>query len=540
MKLRTLFPALLAFLVLGSTVACTDVGVDPKSSASASNIFKEDGSYRSYLAKLYGGLAVVGQATASETDISAGVSDAGSQQYMRLYWELQELPTDEAVLAWEDQTIQDFNKMEWGDADVFNEAMYSRIYFQVAQVNEFLRQSTDANLEDRGVSPEVQEKMSRWRAEARFLRALSYWHALDLYRNVPLVTEDFPRGAQPPEQDSPQEIYNFVRDELQAITDSEGEENLLPAGEAEYGRADKGAAWTLLAKLYQNAPVYIGENHSSEVVDVTAKIINSGAYSLEEDYQNLFLADNHTADGMIFGIPQDGQTIQTYGGTTFLGHASVGGSLDAAQLGWNGGWFGLRTTPELVDLFDNQDQRPRFRFDGANTQFYQAGQQKEVNELTQFSDGYLVPKYQNVNSDGSEASDPNFSDIDFPMFRLADVYLMYAEAVARGASNASGLNAVRLVNDLRERAGLGRDVGTSNGPSLTPEFILEERGRELFWEAHRRTDLIRFGQFTSNDKTWAWKGGVENGTGVSSNLRLYPIPSSELNTNPNMTQNPGY
>jgi hypothetical protein len=112
--------------------------------------------------------------------------------------------------------------------------------------------------------------------------------------------------------------------------------------------------------------------------------------------------------------------------------------------------------------------------------------------------------------------------------------------VARGASNASGLNAVSLVNDLRERAGLGRDVGTSNGPSLTPEFILEERGRELFWEAHRRTDLIRFGQFTSNEKTWAWKGGVEDGTGVSSDLRLYPIPSSELNTNPNMTQNPGY
>lgn len=536
MKLRTLFPLLLAFLVLGGTVACTDVGVNPKSSASASNIFQEEGSYRSYLAKLYGGLVVVGQTTAGETDISAGVSDAGSQQYMRLYWELQELPTDEAVLAWQDQTIQDFNTMEWGDTDVFNEAMYSRIFFQVAQVNEFLRQSTESNLDSRNVSESVREQMPRWRAEARFLRALSYWHALDLYRSVPLVTEDFPRGAQPPEQESPQAIYNFIRDELQAITDSEGEENLLPVGEAPYGRADKGAAWMVLAKLYQNAPVYIGEDHSADVVDVTAQIINSGAYSLEDDYQNLFLADNHTADGLIFALPQDGQNTQTFGGTTFLGHASVGGSLSPSQVGWDAGWFGLRTTPALVDLFDGPDQRPRFKYDGVNTQFYQAGQQKEVNDLTQFSNGYAVPKYQNVTSGGEAGSDPTYSDIDFPLFRLADAYLMYAEAVARGASNASGLSAVSLVNELRNRAG----VSTITSSDLTPEFILDERARELFWEAHRRTDLIRFGEFTSGDKTWAWKGGVQNGTGVSENLRLYPIPSSELNSNPNMTQNPGY
>jgi len=542
MRLRTLFPFLLALLVLGSTAACTDVGVNPKSSASASNIFKEDGAYKSYLSKLYAGLVVVGQETAGDTDISAGVSDAGSQQYMRLYWELQELPTDEAVIAWQDQTIQDFNTMNWGDTDVFNEAMYSRIFFQIAQVNEFLRQSTEANLEERGVSSTVREEIPQWRAEARFLRALSYWHALDLYRNVPLVTEDFPRGAQPPEQDSPQEVYNFVRDELQAITDSEGEENLLPVGEARYGRADKGAAWMVLAKLYQNAPVYIGEDHHQDVADVTARIIDSGAYSLESDYQDLFLADNHTADGLVFALPQDGNRTQTFGGTTFLAHASVGGSLNqrASQLGLDTGWFGLRTTPELVDLFGGQDARPDFEFDGANTQFYQDGQKKTIDDLTQYSNGYAVPKFQNVTSDGEPGSDPTFMDIDFPLFRLADAHLMYAEAVARGASEVSGLSAVALVNDLRERAGLGRDVGTNNGPSLTPEFILEERGRELLWEAQRRTDLIRFGKFTSGDKTWAWKGGVKNGTSVSSNLRLYPIPSSELNANPNITQNPGY
>lgn len=537
MQLRSLYPLLLAILVLGGTTACTDVGVNPKSSATASNIFTEDGSYRSYLAKLYAGLTVTGQSAQGDLDVSAGVSDAGSQQYMRLYWELQELPTDEAVVAWQDQTLQDFNTMAWGPQDVFNEAMYSRIFFQVAQVNEFLRQSTDAELQQRDVAPSVVEKMPTWRAEARFLRALSYWHALDLYGSVPLVEEDFPRGAQPPPQASSQELYNFVRDELQAITDSEGEENLLPVGASEYGRVDKGAAYMVLAKLYQNAPVYIGEQHSSDVISVLENVI-SGPYSLEDDYHDLFLADNHTANGIIWGLPQDGDNAQTYGGTTFLGHASIGGNIDPADLGWGSAWLGLRTTPEMVDLFSGGDTRPVFENVGSG-QFFTDGQTKQISSLTQFSNGYVVPKYQNVTSTGEAGSDSEFSDIDYPMFRLADAYLMYAEAVARGGGGSQS-EAVSLVNDLRERAGLGRDVGTSNGPSLTPEFILDERSRELFWEGHRRTDLIRFDQFTSNNYVWSWKGGVQGGRATDDLYRLYPIPSSELRANPNMTQNPDY
>jgi hypothetical protein len=535
MKLRTVYPLLLTVLVLGSTTACTDVGVTPKSSATAENIFTEDGSYRSYLAKLYGGLTVVGQAAAGETDINAGVSDAGSQQYMRLYWELQELPTDEAVIAWQDQTIQNFNTMSWGAQDVFNEAMYSRIFFEVAQVNEFLRQSTDANLDSRGVDPSVRERMPTWRAEARFLRALSYWHAVDLYGSVPLVTQEFPRGAEPPEQASRQAIYEFVRNELQAITDSEEEENLLPVGAAPHGRADKGAAYMLLAKLYQNAPVYIGESRSSAVISALENVL-SGPYTLEADYHDLFLADNHTANGIIFALPQDGNNTQTFGGTTFLGHASVGGSIDPAVLGWDFGWAGLRTTPATVDAFEDGDTRPVFENVGSG-QFFTDGQTKEIASLTQYSNGYAVPKFQNVTSTGEAGSDVTFSDIDYPMFRLADAYLMYAEAVVR--SGAPKDQAVTLVNDLRERA-FGDSSGNITGDELTLQYILNERLRELFWEGHRRTDLIRFGQFTSSDKLWSWKGGVQGGQGVSEDLQLYPIPSSELRTNPNMDQNDGY
>jgi len=535
----TLFVAL-SFTI--GIVGCTDVGVNPKSSATGNNVLSEEGGYKSFLAKLYAGLSTTGQDVSSgeQVDIEAGVPDVGSTQYMRLFWELQELPTDEAVIAWDDQTIQDFNTMSWNADDAFNEAMYSRIFFQVAQVNEFLRQSQEGRLDERGVSTEVREKMSQWRAEARFLRALSYWHAVDLYGDVPLVAEDFPRGAEPPEQSTREEVFNFVESELRAITeDTDGGETLAPAGQATYGRADKGAAWMVLAKLYMNAEVYVGEPRYSDAIDVLNNIIDASAYQLEENYQHLFLADNHTADGLIFAVPHDGQNEQSFGGTTFLAHASIGGDANAnveEDFGLNTGWFGLRTTPSVVDRFSPADARPEYPSSPSN-QFYTAGQSKAVQDLMQFSNGYMVLKYQNVTSGGEPGSDLNFVDIDYPMFRLADAYLMYAEAVERGGGGDEA-TALQLINDLRERAGLGRDI--SSFSDVDEQFLLNERSRELLWEGHRRTDLIRFGEYTSSDNLWAWKGGVQGGQGVSETLRLYPIPTTELLANPNMEQNDGY
>lgn len=545
---RRVFTVLTAFFLLVGVTGCTDVGVNPKSSTTASNVFSQEGGYEAYLAKLYGGLAVVGQSRADQggVDVQAGVNDNGWTNYTRIYWALQELPADAAVITWNDQTIQDFNIHNWDAQDPFVESMYSRIFFQVAQVNEFLRQSADDKLDERNVPSEVQEVMPQWRAEARFLRALSYWHAIDMFGDVPLVEEDFPRGAQPPEQSTRQEIFNFVEKELRAIVGEnvEGEpaDEVLPEpGQSEYGRVDKAAAWMTLAKLYQNAPVYIDEDHHSKVIDYTTRIIDSGVYSLDPEYHNLFLADNHTADGFIFAIPADGQNTRSYGGTTFLAHASVGGSLNAnaGNLGLGGGWFGLRTLSKTVDKYSASDTRPMFpNIDPANTangQWYTDGQSKDVTDLRDFGTGYLAPKYQNVTSGGAPGSDQTFVDTDYPLFRLADAYLMYAEAVLRGGGGSQG-RAISLVNDIRGRAGLGRDVGTSNGPDLTLDFILEERARELLWEGHRRTDLIRFGRFTGNDYVWAWKGGEQGGTSIDDCLNLYPIPNSELQANPNVSQ----
>jgi hypothetical protein len=526
---RFLFAAIFVAAAVGLT-GCTDVGVNPKSSATASNVFSEDGSYKSYLAKLYGGLTVTGQqGPAGDGDI--GGIDEGFSQYMRLYWEMQELPTDAAVIAWNDNGIRKLNNHSWSASNQFSSAMYSRIFFQVSHTNEFLRQSTDAKLNERGVGETQKQKIQQYRAEARFLRALSYWHGIDLFGDLPLVTEEFTRGSEAPEQDTRAEIFNFVESELQAIIDSEGEENLPPAGEAQYGRADKAAAWMVLAKLYQNAPVYIGEDRSSDVIEYTTRIIDAG-YSLESNYQHLFLADNHTANGIIFAVPQDGQRTRHFGGTTFLTHASVGGgTMNPANYGLNFGWWGLRTISSYVDLFGTGDSRAIF---------FTEGQSKEISggedPIGSFTNGYAVPKYQNVTSAGNPGSNDNFPDTDYPMFRLADAYLMYAEAVLRGGGGSES-RALELINDLRERAGLGRDVTSSD---LTLEFILDERGRELMWEAHRRVDLIRYGQFTSSDYVWRWKGGVESGTSTEEHRRLYPLPAAELRANPNLEQNPGY
>jgi hypothetical protein len=282
--------------------------------------------------------------------------------------------------------------------------------------------------------------------------------------------------------------------------------------------------------------VYVGEDRSSDVVDLTAEIIDSGAYSLEDDYHDLFLADNHTSDELIFAIPQDGDRTQHFGGTTYLSHASVGGNMDPDTFGLDAGWAGLRTTAPAVNRYADGDTRPMFEnTDGA---FFTEGQTLEISALTNFTNGYAVPKYQNVTSTGEPGKDLGFPDTDYPMFRLGDVYLMHAEAVVRGGGGSMD-RAVSLVNDLRERA-YGDESGNITTSELTLDFILDERGRELLWEGSRRTDLIRFGQFTGGDYLWPWKGDVQTGTSTSDNLTLYPLPSSELLANPNLEQNPGY
>src|SRR5918992_2853744 len=220
-----------ALLTVGAG-ACTDTTELPITTITDTNYFNDPSSYRALLAKIYAGLAVSGQQGAAGNGDIQGI-DEGFSQYLRLYWEAQELPTDEAVIAWGDVGLPEMNTQLWASSNSFVVAMYYRIAYQVSLANEFLRQTSEAKLAERNVSPELAADIRIFRAEARFLRALSYWHGIDLFGNMPLVTEEDPIGPVAPLQSTRQEIYDFLVSEL---TDIQAD-LLASAGPATYGRA---------------------------------------------------------------------------------------------------------------------------------------------------------------------------------------------------------------------------------------------------------------------------------------------------------------
>jgi starch-binding outer membrane protein, SusD/RagB family len=517
-----------ATALLAGAAACTDITTEPRSTVSSGNIFKDPGAYRAFLAKLYAGLAVTGQqGPAGAPDID-GI-DEGFSQYVRGLWQLQQLPTDEVVIGWGDESLPELNTHQWGSANRFTTAFYYRIFFQVALANEFLRETTDERLSSRGVSEDLRTQVRQYRAEARFLRALSYWHGMDLFGNIPLVRETDQLGARPPEQSTRQQIFDFVVAELNDVRAQ------LPAhGQAQYGRADRGAVDMVLAKLYLNAEVYGAGARWAEARAAAEAVIGSNAYQLAGNYRHNFLADNHLSPEMIFTVPFDGQNTRTWGGMTFLVNAAIGGDMPSADYGVSGGWWGLRTTPQFVSLFEGGPRGP----DSRSGVIFTQGHTLEINSLGDFFNGYPMPKYHNRTRNGQAGSHGDHPDTDYPMFRLADAYLMYAEAVLRGGGG-NRATALGYVNQLRQRA-YGNASGNITDAQLTLDFLLAERARELYLEGHRRTDLIRFGRFTTGTYHWAWKGNVRNGQATPATRNVYPIPASELLANPNLQQNPGY
>lgn len=527
MHKRVMTRLLLAGSLLVAATACGDLTVEPKSTVTSANIFTDPASYRAFLAKLYGGLAITGQSGPDGNADIQGI-DEGFSQYTRGYWQLQELPTDEAIIGWGDTGLPELNFQTWGATNPFVGAMYARIFYQVALANQFLRETSDDKLASRGVPADLQNTIHQYRAEARFLRALSYWHALDLFGNVPLVDENFD-VSQLPTQATPQQVFDFVESELKDIRGQ------LPGPKQnEYGRADQGAVDMLLAHLYLNAEVYTGTPRYADAQAAAQSVIESGAYSLDPDFRRIFSADNNTSPEMIFAVPQDGVHTRTWGGMTYLVHGAVGGSMNAANYGIGGGWWGLRLRPETVDRYEGGANGP----DGRTSFFWTDGQTEAISDYTNFNQGIGAPKYTNMTSTGQAGSNSDFPDTDYPMFRLADAYLIYAEAYARGAGG-DGATALGYVNALRERA-YGGPAGDVTLAWLTPQHILDERSRELMWEGFRRQDLIRFGQFTGSSYVWSWKGGVAAGEATDAHLALYPIPANELSANPNIKQNPGY
>lgn len=536
---------LIAILTL-SAVSCTDLDLSPEDAVVDEVIFRSPEAYRSYLAKIYAAFTLTGQdGPAGLPDISI-VNDEGFTSYIRVYWKAQELTTDEAVIAWSDAGIRDLHYHTWGSQNQFVRVLYYRIFYIIAYANDFLAQSTPDKLASRGISADAQEEIELYRAEARFLRAMAYWHALDFFGNVPIITTI---STDLPIQATSSEIFDFINAELDEI-----EPLLMAPRTNEYPRADQAALWMLQAKLNLNAEVYIGDGRYDEVLTAVNKVIDAG-YSLHDNYNELWMTDNDelAATEVIYAIAHDGLRTQTWGGTTFLVHAGIGGYMSdnlrdgeegmataepdecLNNYGVGGGWAGLRTTSSMVEKFG--DPMLPSSWDPRNT-FYTNGQSLEIDDIATFEDGYAVTKWLNLSSAGEPGQHADFVDTDYPMFRLADAYLMYAEAVLRNGTGGDRTTALSYINLLRERA-FGDASGNISDGDLDLDFILDERVRELYWEGTRRIDLIRYGRFTDQG-VWPWKGNERDGQVTSSHLNVFPIPSSDLNVNPNLKQNPEY
>lgn len=477
----------------------------------------DDESYKGMLAKCYAALTLGGQTGVDgEPDISS--INGSFSSYLRQLWNHQELTTDEAICAWNDGNLRDLHDMDWTASNEFVTAMYYRINLEVAYCNNLIKLTNG------------QDEFKAYNTEARLLRALAYWHLLDMFGTGPFVTENDPVGSFFfPEQASAQQLFDYIESELTTI-----ENDLLAPGTNEYGRADQGAAWMILSKLYLNAETYIGTPKYTECITYTNKLIDAG-YSLEPNYEHLFLADNHLrTNEIIFQIVCDGESTQTWGGMTFLIHSTIGGDMPALESGVDGGWGGNRTTKSFVELFDDISGETDSR-----AIIWTEGQNLEIADIFNFRDGYALRKFKNINSDGTVGKNLSHPDTDFPLFRYADALLMYAEAVLRGGSGGDMATALGYINQIRERA-YGDDSGNITLGELDLDFILDERGRELYWECHRRTDLRRFGKLTSGDYVWPWKGAVPEGKAVDERYNVFPIPSSDINANPNLSNIPGY
>jgi len=349
-----------------------------------------------------------------------------------------------------------------------------------------------------------------------------------LFGNIPMVTEDNALGATPPAQAQRADIYAYVVSELNAIIGD------LPAGgpgvAATYGRATPAAAHMLLAKLYLNAGVYTGTpNYTGAVTEAQAVISSAPAYSLATNFRLNFSANNNTSPELLFVAAQDGGNTQTWGGMTFLIHAGCGGSMSAGDYGIDYCWGGYRMKQQLYNMFDSTDGRSAF--------FHKAGQQVNVDDIGNYSNGIAAPKFINKTTGGANGSQSGMVDTDFPVFRLADAYLIYVEGNIRGGGG-SAANALTYLNAIRQRAFGNTSANFAALPVV--DTILAERGRELMFEATRRTDLVRFGVFSSGTYLWAWKGGIVGGQALPTGRDLYPLPANELIANPNLTQNPGY
>ena len=523
------------------------------------------------MAKCYSGMAVSGQTGPDGSSDISGL-DGGTSQYTRALYMLQEFTTDESKWIWPDAGIVDLVTNTWGNGNVNIFGTYSRLYVHIAICNDFLRLAN--SLGDYGISPdaELQATIDQYKLEARALRAMSYYWALDLFGNASFIDETSPAGTSPV-QYTRQELYDWLVTELEDLVAT------FPTTTPIYGRVGIDGVEALLARVYLNAEVYTGtaayDKCSQHCANIIARHQGEGfrGSGLVPVYMYLFCGDNDEympggggVNEILWGIPYDSENIQPYGGSMFLCAAGISNLtwdandaiMTATDYGMSAQWGCLHATSQFSDKFQS-DRDLRW----AMWCKEQQGFSKANTNFSTFTDGYGVVKFTNLlkgnvtdpsgwdmndntknwssanggiyATDGSAARADNFPDTDLPLIRLADVYLMYTEAYIMGHAG-DATNALNYVNLVRARA---NETNWTAG-DLTADNILDERCRELYWELTRRSDLVRHGKFSGSAYNWSWKNNEANGASIAETMDLFPIPANVISAQPEFEQNPGY
>ena len=520
------------------------------------------------LAKQYATLGLTGQKGPDGlADISGNEGETG---FIRTVFNLEELMTDETLWAYqENDGIAQITTMDWDKNNVRVNWAYQRLSYNINQYNFFISEQSGSLSEDKI-------------AEVRFLRALNYYYFLDLYRKAPFK-DTFDNNL--PTEKSGKDLYEWLDNELTTIEPLMAEVGAYNTAK-DFGRADRGAAYALHARLALNSAVYTDGQVKDyqKAIDYCDKILNNvgegeGKYNLcraekngYSGYQQLFMGDNdcnpEAMKEIIFPIRQDGVKTRAYAGTSYLVNASTISGMPYAST--SDPWKCLFARVDLVkkffpngdipkatdeDLLSNPSKDQVIAKDnekGISTAdvvaqakddralFYMGigGCSDKVRTLTPGDaitgplNGASFVKWTNLHADGTAQHHQKFSDTDFPVFRLAEIYLTRAEAKYRLNGSQDGLEDILKVQDRANRQ--------IKASSVDEQTLIDEWCREFYMEGRRRSDLVRFGLFTGSKYLWSFKGGVENGAGIPSYYDIYPIPYNEIKNNPNMTQNPKY
>lgn len=534
-----LAPAAALLISLASTSCLNDLDKEPISPKIDLNV-NNDG----LLNKCYANFGINGNGSGEDSDSDPdvkGFNDNGMTGLVRAMFNMNELPTDEATCSWGDG-LQELNSAKFDPSHPWVKLYYTRLTLGITFCNQYLEV---AGGEDKQKT-----------AECRFLRAMQYYLLMDAYGNV-----GFSTTLEKPHRMERAELYKWLVEELNAIEPDLAEPRVKTGSDADYGRVDKAACWLLLSRLYLNAEVYTGNAEWQKAKDYAKKVmespydINTTSAGRWSAYQLVFMADNDrtaASKEILFPIVNISGKTRSYGNSLFLIAACFDPAMHANPddaTGSNGlvgqQWIGLHPRVTLLKKFFPSTSAPEVPSYEMTSQagddraiFWGQGRSYEIENITKSAEGYGVCKFLNYNSDNSTNTDPAFADMDWPFMRAAEAYLNYAEADARLNGGKTSQEGTRVLNKLRDRAHASTRAESS---SYSLNEICDEWAREFYFEGMRRTTLVRFGLFGGNTGyNWDWKGGESAGKNFEAFKNIYPIPLTQLQSNTNLKQNPGY